>query len=150
MSIATVKNQLASMQAAISGIKHAFAQAPATISPADAPLFINLTGAGSADYAQQGDFSRVMTRFYTMRLYVLPATQGIPGEGERQVEPLIAATYAYFNARPSLGNLVARSFIIRDTGVTRMMFEEGGIPWIGCDFTLSVEEYESIMFAPGE
>lgn len=150
MSIATVKAKLATMQAAISGVKHAFAQAPSTISPADAPLFVNLTGAGAANYAALGDYHRDMTRIYTMRLYVLPVALGIPGEGERQVEPLIAAVYDYFNARPSLGGIVVVSYITRDTGVTRLAFEEGGAPWIGTDFVLTVEEYEDITFAPSE
>lgn len=152
MSIQSVKTQLKSLQEQIPGIAHAFAQAPAALNETDMPLFINLSGRGTPDYVGAGDFHNLMTRIYTMRLYVLPVALGIPGEGEREVEPLIQAVYDFFSARPALGGLenIYNAYLVGDSGVSPLQFQAGGKTYIGCDFTLQVKELLEFTYAQGE
>lgn len=150
MSILTVPPQLAVLQKQISGIKHAWAEAPNGLNASDLPAFVNFANAGKPDYAQLGDGQYVMTRLYTMRLYVLTVGSGIAGEGERLVKPLIENTYNHFVPRPSLGGTVHLAYIIQDSGPSRLEFQMGGQLYIGVDFTIQVSEIVEYKFARGE
>jgi hypothetical protein len=152
MSFLSVKTRLALLQEYIPVIRKEYAQAPEMINVSDMPLFINLTGRGNPDYVSEGDFHNLETRIYSMRLYVLPVALGIPGEGERLVEPLIETINTFFSARPSLGGLenIFTAYLIGDSGIIQLPYQAGGDLYIGCDFTLQVKELLEFSYAKGE
>ena len=152
MTVATIKTKLAALQATISGVTHAFAQAPADLNTADMPAFCNFTGQATDDYQAGGDEVDVVTRTYNMRLYVLPAVDGLPGEAERLCEPLIDAVRLFFSAHLQLGGLqgVQSALITGDSGVARLVFNDPSQPIYGVEFKLAVTEYIGFTYADNE
>lgn len=154
MSVTTVKAQLVTLQAqvldshgavlsGIPGVIHAFAEAPGTLNRSDMPCFVNFTGPATQDWAGLGDEMDIEARVYLMRLYVLPAADGTPGEAERLCEPFFSRVRDYFAARPQLGNLtgIQAAYVIGDSGVAPLKFNDPNQPILGIEFKLQVQEY---------
>lgn len=158
MDISAIKTRLAEIQAAISNIKRAYANAPFSIPEGDLPLFINFTGPSQNDYDIYGDGEINETRDFLMRLYVAPIEQGLSGEAEKAVEPFFPLVYAAFGARPGLSSAttghtspldgVKYSFIVSDGGISVLPF--AGANYIGAEFKLRVQAVQSYTYAPGE
>ena len=151
MSVATVKAQLAVLQAQITDVKRAFAQGPLSLPLTDVPLFCNYTGAATHDWRILGAERDRETRLYLMRLYVCTAQDGIGGEAERRCEPFFPLVRDYFAARPSLGRLngVEVATLLGDSGVMNPMLYAGE-QFIGIEFRLQVVEHVNVVFAANE
>ena len=137
------------MQRLISGVKHAYEQAPTSLDTAQLPAFINLTGPGNDDWAGLGDGQEQNTRIYVMRLYILPVSSGIPGEVERLCEPFFESVRLYFAQRPTLGGLarVQSAYILSDSGVVKLPFKSADPEFLGTEFRLQVTEVISFNYA---
>lgn len=148
MSVETVKDQLAVLQAAIPGVRRAYAQLPRTaLVDADLPLFLNFARETTYDWSNIGHDMQRDIRLYIMQLYVLPAQLGIEGEAENLVEPWIKTVVDYFRARPKLGQLqyVQEAWIEGDSGPRQ--FARADIPYWGVEFRLRVTEYYPRTYA---
>ncbi|MCL4863861.1 MAG: hypothetical protein KJZ93_30925 [Caldilineaceae bacterium] len=153
MSVATVKARLALIQKnRITGVKRSFAQGPNIINTGDMPLFINLTKPAQHNWEILGDDLDQETRLYLMRLYVLPAGNGIPGEAERLCEPFFDRVRDVFAGRPSLEGLagVQQAVLLGDSGVTLMDYPVGNFAYWGIEFKLQVTEYIEVIYAANE
>jgi hypothetical protein len=142
MSIETVRTQLATLQASISGVKRAFEQLPrGAIVDADLPLFLNFARNAIYDWSILGADTNQSTRIYLMRLLVMPQQSGIDGEGESAVEPFIKTVVDYFASRPQLGRLsgVQNAIIVGDSGPQQFVWFD--IPYWSVEFQLRVVEY---------
>jgi hypothetical protein len=151
MSVATVKAQLALLQASITGITSAFAQAPISLPENGFPCFVNLARAASIDSTPLGHADRVVEgREYLMRLYVAPLLEGTDAEAEGKCEPFFPLVRDFFLARPSLGGLtyVQRAWPLGDSGVVPLRYAMNS--YIGIEFRLQVWEYVDISYAATE
>lgn len=152
MTVATIKPRLAVIQAGITGVKRAFAQAPGSLPPGDLPLFANFTGAARHNWQIIGHDQDLETRNYLMRLYVRPVGQGIDGEAERLCEPFFVSVRDAFASRPGLGLGVAGSHLagvqqavfLGDSGVSVLRYS--GQDFIGIEFRLEVNEYVEVNY----
>jgi hypothetical protein len=157
-SITDVKTRLSEIQAAISGVRKAFVDAPPSIVEADLPLCMNFSGPATNDYEIFGDGEALQARDYTMRLYVTPIQAGESGEAEKAVEGFLPLVYGAFFSRPGLSSATAghtsplagvvNSFILSDSGVTVLPF--AGASFLGIEFKLRVRENISFTYANGE
>lgn len=158
MDITAVKTRLSEIQAAITGVKRAYLNAPLSIPESDLPLFINYTGQAQNDYELYGDGEINEAREFIMRLYVAPIQAGISGEAEAKVEPFFPLVYAAFGARPGLSSAttghtsplagIKFAFIMADGGVSVLQF--AGESFIGAEFRIRVTDIQSYTLAQGE
>jgi hypothetical protein len=157
MSISTVRARLKTLQLAIPGISHSYAQLPkGMIKTSELPLFLNFARDSKYDYETFGSDDMGITRTFLMWLMVKPAAEGEEGEGESLVEPWIPIVTNFFNGRPSLGNLVGVQIarLTGDSGPKRMVWPgtpnaPQGVYW-GAEFRLNVTEIVPINFAANE
>ena len=152
MSVATVKTHLALLQEQIPGILTAYHDAPASIDGANAPLFVNFAGPATYDLVSLGEQYDLEKRQYNMRLYAIPAGQGGPGDAENLCEGFFPAVRDFFLARPSLGGLqnVIKSYLLNDTGIVNMLYNDRETSWYGIEFRLMVWEYIQVNYAQNE
>jgi hypothetical protein len=158
MDITAVKTRLTEIQAAITGVKRAYVNAPMSIPEEDLPLFMNYTGPAANDYDLYGDGEINEAREFVMRLYVAPIQSGLSGEAEAKVEPFFPLVYAAFAARPGLSSAVTGhtsplagikfAFITADGGVSVLPFAGGN--FIGAEFRIRVTDIQSYTLAQGE
>lgn len=158
LAISTVKTRLSEIQAAISGVKRAYVDAPMSLAEADLPLFCTFLGPATVDYEQFGDGEALGMRDYLMRLYVTPVQSGEDGEAEKAVETFVASVYAAFQARPGLSSATAghtsplegveMARLISDNGAAVLPF--AGVNFLGIEFRLRVWEIASYTLASGE
>ena len=150
MSADTVLPQLELLQTQIAGINRAFADAPNSITVADAPLFINLPAEGDYDDDVYGDETYQETDTYRMILYVAPRGSGISGEVVNKTRPFLKLVKDFFVARPQLGGLtgVQKAKVTGHGGIVALKF--GDDDWVGVEFKLSVIEATPFEYAPGE
>ncbi len=151
-TLSDIKTRLAAVQATISGVKRAYANAPASLPPDQLPVFLNFTGP-----CQMQKFSDSLAherREFIMRLYVKPKGAGVDGEAEKAVEPYLARVRDAFLGRPmlSLGTILAPAMDyiepcewLGDSGVMILLFAEEG--FIGAEFRLAVKTFVPIAFA---
>jgi hypothetical protein len=147
MPPATVKPALVVLQETITGIKHAFADAPNSLHEADAPAFLNLEGPVEYDWQIYGRETVQEKRNYRMILYIGMRGSGLPGEVSRKATPLFSAVMLMFAAHPQLGGVkgVQEALITGDGGLVGIKFQEDD--WIGIEFTLHVVEAVPYTFA---
>lgn len=150
MSVVTVKSRLARIQAAIAGVRRAYAQAPLSLPDSDLPAFVNFTGAATHESRVGGADVDAETRQYLMRLYVRKSGQGIEGEAERLCEPYFDLVRDAFMARPGLEQLdhVQLARLLGDSGVSALSY--AGEMYIGIEFRLQVMELLSVTYADGD
>ena len=136
MSISQVKAAIADVLETVSGIKRIYQTAPNSLPPADLPAAVIYTGA--AQYVERGYDVNGEVRTYALRLYVLPAQNGIPGEAEALCEPFFAAVGAAFAPGARLGRLagILEARLTGDQGVS--VLDLGGVPYVGIAFQLEV------------
>ena len=150
MSVETVKARLATIQAGITGVRRAYAEVPNSITAADMPLFVTLTGPANHDWQALGSDQDKEQRTYRMRLFVMPLGQGYPGEGENAAEPFFTRVRDTFSARPGLEGLtgVQSATLIGDSGLVVLDFQEQ--QYWGIEFELQVVEYVEVTYAEGD
>jgi len=146
MSVATVKARLASIEESITDVKRAHAQPPAALPAADLPAMVNFAGAAEHDWRILGSDSDQETRQYTLRLYIAPVGQGVPGEMERLCEPFFSSVRDTFAARPALEQLIGviQATLLGDSGPVVMAY--GKLQYIGIEFRLQVVELIGRMY----
>lgn len=147
MSVVTVKTRLATIQAAITGVKRAYAQAPLSLPDSDLPCFVNFTGAATHESRVGGADVDAETRQYLMRLFIKKSGQGIDGEAERLCEPFFDLVRDTFMARPGLEQLnsVQLARLLGDSGVNALVY--AGEQYIGIEFRLQVMELLRVTYA---
>lgn len=159
-TLSEIKTRLALIQPAISGVEQAYAEGPKALVPANMPLFVNLLGPTQADHKALGAEANLRANTILMRLYVCPIQQGLDGEAERLVEPLIPLVWACFDARPGLGTYglsisdlvplagVRGAHILSDSGIRSLVY--AGTPYLGVEFRLNVIQIVEVSYAPYE
>ena len=137
MSITTIKAQIASIASDITGVQRAYAQAPNSLPPADLPAVVVYTG--PSQYTERGYEITGEVRAFKVRLYVLPAQNGIPGEAEAACEPFFARFREAFPPGARLGRLgeVLQARLTGDQGVSVISLV-GGSVYVGIEFNLEV------------
>lgn len=150
MSADTVLPQLALLQAQITGVKRAYADAPNSISAADAPLFVNLPADAEWDDDVYGAEIYQETGNYRMILYVAPRGSGMPGEVVNKTRPFLKRVKDFFVARPKLDALagVQAAKVTGHGGIVGLKY--GDDDWVGVEFRLSVVEISNYTFADHE
>jgi hypothetical protein len=156
MSIDTVTTQLATIQAAITGITKAYAfdETPNSLTPAVLPCFTNIPG--TAEFAVPpgtpwGDGVAAETRRYEMWLWICPASS--PVDVKRQasaVQGHIENVKAAFYGRPQLEGLqgVFRARLVSDTGPA--VQEYGGTEYVCVGFVEEITFLEQVTYATGD
>jgi hypothetical protein len=147
-----LKTRLAAIAATVSGLRRAYAEAPASLAPGDLPIFIPFVGPVSA-FGRISDQLAEETRTYNLRLYVKPVQAGYDGEAERAVEPFLTSLRDAFLAHPALGLGSASSQIpfiesmtwLGDGGIVVLPF--AGENFLGAEFRLSVKAIVQITLA---
>ncbi len=150
-TVATIKAQLAVLQAAIPNVKRAYADIPrGPINDADLPLFINFARDAENDWTMIGSDIGLENRRYLMQLLVMPAQDGISGESESLTEAWLQTVNDYFAARPQLGlqSGVQRAYIEGDSG-PRLYSWANGLYW-NIEFRLRVVTYHPRTYASNE
>lgn len=156
-AIATIKTRLAEIQATITGVKRAYAQAPASLPPGDLPCFINFVGPATHDWSELGYGNGQETRLYLMRLYVKPILAGIDGEAERACEPFFELVRDKFSGRRGLGMgtstklplaEIQQAILLGDNGIVVLPY--AGDEFIGIEFRLQVDQDIAIVPVPYE
>lgn len=138
-TITQVKTAIAAVLAGVADIKRVYANAPNSLPPADLPAAVIYTG--QAVYAERGyNINDGDVRQYKIRLYVLPAQQGIPGEADALCEPFFTSVRAAFSPGDRLGRLsgILEAFMLGDQGVVVMPL--GGSMYVGVEFNLEVTQ----------
>ena len=149
MSVTTVLAQLALLQAQITGVKVAYAEAPNSVVAANMPLFITIPGEAEDDWVSAGSDSDLETRTYRMLLIVAPRGAGIPGEALALCNPFFDRVRDFFAARPALGlDSVHSATYLGDSGTTNIVYQD--VPQVGIEFRLRIVEYLQRTYAVGE
>lgn len=152
MSVSTVKARFADMLKTITGLQ-AYTNAPETLG--DVPAFIILTGnaapAPNFPTAQGGVGVMMSRREYTLRLYVKPRGQGLPGEGEDACNVWLTTIPPFLLARrrmayPSVAGLadVFEFEYLGDSGVLVAPF--AGQDFYAIDYRVAVTE--AVRYTP--
>ncbi|HNT77559.1 MAG TPA: hypothetical protein PKH77_21295 [Anaerolineae bacterium] len=134
-----IKTALATVLAAITGVRRVYTTAPNSLPPSDLPAWVIYTG--PATYAVRGyGIYDGETRRYTLRLYVLPLQEGIPGEAEAACEPFFTRVRAALDPDNRLNQLVGilELTLLGDQGVS--VLNLGGSAYLGIEFTLEVTQ----------
>lgn len=137
MSVQTVKAKLAEIEAAITGITRAYAQAPHALTTADLPAVVNFLGAAEYDFLTVGKVTREK-RTYLVRVYVAPVSSGAAYEAEKLCEPFFARLRDALGNAHTLAGLVSDARLTADGGV--QVFGHGNVDYIGIEFRLLVTE----------
>lgn len=155
MSITTIKERLAEIQAEIEGVKRAYANGPKTLPVADLPCFVNFTGPATDDWRSLGADYDQESRLYIMRLYVAPAQQGIDGQAEAACEPFFPLVRDLFASRPGLGTgsvdtqlAGVEAIYLGDQGVSILLY--AGVEYVGLECRLQVTELVDRSYDDGE
>lgn len=138
MSVSTVRAAIAQVAGSISGVKRAFAYAPASLVATDLPVAVVFTG--PATYLERGYGVEGETREYLLRLYVAAVQQGLSGDAESLCIPFFAAVRAAFPPGARLGRLsgVLEARLTGDQGVSILPFLNQ--PYLGIEFRVEVTE----------
>ena len=137
MSISTIKTRIANITGNITGVQRTYTQAPNSLPPADLPAVVVYIG--PSQYTERGDEIAGEVRAFKVRLYVLPAQNGIPGEAEAACEPFFARFREAFPPGARLERLgeVLQARLTGDQGVSVMPLV-GGSVYVGIEFNLEV------------
>lgn len=151
MSVDTIRQQLATLEALIAGVNRAYDTLPrGPIVEADLPLFLNFVRDATYDWRMLGASDNIEIRQYILWLLVMPIQLAAPGEGEEKAMPFIKTVMDYFKARPQLGGTaqIQNAIITGDSGPKQL-------PWAdtyywGIEFRLQVTEYQLRAYAADE
>jgi hypothetical protein len=141
VSVETVRQALADIQASLASVKRSYVYGPATLPPGDLPCFVNFTSIATFDWVTLGsDFNRE-TRIYLMRLFVRQVGQGIDGEAEELCSSFFPEIRDLFASRPSLGEVpnIMASTLLGDSGISVLAY--AGEQFIGIEWRISLDEY---------
>jgi len=145
MTVGTVLDKLATIQATITGITKAYGHddLPNSLKTAQLPAFINLPGAATSEDVF-GQAAEVETRTYRMLLYVTPIER--PSDiatRMNRVEPFFDRVKDKFRSYALLDSLTDVIFTstVDDIGLTAM--EYAGVLYAGVEFTLDVMEQKA-------
>ncbi len=146
MSVTTVTARLAEILLDIPGIERADAARPKSISPADLPAFMVLTGDAQNDENRSTDDFIYSVRTYRLALLVKPWPTGLEFEAEEAVRPFIDLVNDTFMSRPGLENPkgqnsldgVLITWLSGDSGI--LSIELNRIDYAGVEWQLRVEE----------
>ena len=136
VTITEVKAAIVDVLDTIDGLERNEYRVPRSITRADLPLGLVLTGPATYDAVGTGTDVDLPTRTYRIRIYVAQIAQGADGEIEALVEPFFVSVPAAFRVDPRLDHTVLRATILRDSGVKTLPF--AGQEYIGTEFDLEV------------
>jgi hypothetical protein len=156
-SIDAVTAQLATLEAAITGVTKAYAfdETPNVLVADLLPCFTNVPGA--AEYedlsATMGDGVGAEVREYEAWLWYAPVQS--PPDALRHaagLQALIEDVKVYFFGRPYLGGLqfVLRARLVSDTGPVISPYAQGGTEYSAVGFRLVVEYLTQITYGDGD
>jgi hypothetical protein len=147
VSVTTVREQLAVIEAGITGVEIAYDLPPASLTTV--PAFTNWTQEVSFESFGQNEIIRE-TRVYLLRLYVKERGTGISGEGESVCRPFFDAVRDAFAGRPMLGGLagVRRAKLLSGTGPVAREF--AGQLYHAIEWRLEVLEDSPVTFLDGD
>lgn len=135
MSIQAIITQVVVIQAAITNIKQAHDNPPATINAF--PCFVNFMAPAEVNYTP----SRRETRhIIKMQLYY---SKQVTPEAEKQLRPFIVLVLDAFDQKLQLNATCAYSMV---TGYEPGILTYGGHQYVGISFTLLAVEHESRTF----
>ena len=137
MSIQSIITQVASLEATVSGVKHAYDTADSTIN--EFPAFINFPESGVIN--RTPNLRKTIHRI-KMLLYV---TDSVLASAEAELRPYLVATLDVFDTHLSLNSSAASSQIV---GYKYGVLEYGGQKYLGISFDLDVTEWIPFSFAP--
>lgn len=154
MTIADVKERLASIVLETPGIKRAYACAPQSLPDSDLPLVVIFTGVSI--WSTISDGLAEETRTYLIRLYVAPIQSGYDGEAERRVEPYLDTLRAAILKHPHLGNSLTGETLpgVRecvyngDTGIAVLPY--AGQNYLGAELRVNVSTFVTYDIASYE
>jgi hypothetical protein len=154
-TVNTIKNRLADIAKTVSGIKRAYAEAPASLPESDFPAFIPFVGPVTA-FEYVGEAYAYETRTYNLRLYVKPVQAGYSGEAEKAVEPFLTSVRDVFLSHPEFGLGVYDTQIpyvepakwLGDGGIVVLPF--AGANYLGVEFRISAKVFIEIAIANHE
>ena len=136
MSLQTIITQVATLEAAITGIKRAHDNTPDSLN--ELPAFVNIPA--SADI-ERDPHVRITTHLIKMELFVLRHTS--LQSAETKLRPFVALTLDKFDANLTLGTTCWSSWIVHyDYGVLTF----GGQQYLGIVFDLKAIEREAVTF----
>lgn len=149
-----IRQRLADIQAAVSGVKRAYTRAPQALADSDLPAFCTFAGPATVAILSEGLAEE--TRTWLMRLYVKPILSGIDGEAEKAVEPFLLSVRNAFLAHPLLGNgtkdsalpFVEKAVWLGDSGVQVIGF--AGQQYLGVEYRLNLTMVVPIQIAKYE
>lgn len=149
-----VRQQLATIQRSISGIRRAYIFAPQSIPDSDLPLFCTFTGSASCAPLSETLFEE--TRIWIMRLYVKPMQAGYDGEAEKAVDEFLVSVRDTFLSHPLLGNgvedstlpFVKKAVWLGDNGIQVLSY--AGQNYLGAEFRLNITTIVPVTIAKYE
>lgn len=147
MTVETVTDQLATIEAAITGITKAYSldEIPNKLSAAVLPAIINVPG--KALYERRGDRLAAEIRNYRAILYVAPLESPVDfWRKANTAEPLFAAIRNALLARMTLESIsnVEDCELTEDTGLIPIV--DFGMTYVGVEFTVRVTELVRVTY----
>ncbi len=144
---------LAAVEAAIAGIKHAYAEPP-DAPPTDLPAFVNLPGASSDTWIYSDDEGAESNegRAWECRLFVAPRGAATLGEISRRCLPFYDSVRNAFEGAQSI-NSTAGVLRVNYQGDNGLMFNRltyAGQGYSGIVFRVTVTTHVRIPYAVGQ
>lgn len=154
MSVTTTLTRIAAMCRLISGIRTAFDNIPRTLDDSELPAIVIYPGAVVYDTDSQGDEIVVMSRRYTITLYLDRAGFGSEAQNQTAIVPFFEGIADYFLARPGLElagasnpqDVSYNARLISDSGFQILAYPLSGMPYAAIEFILEVSDVRSISY----
>ena len=128
--------ELATIQGAITGVKHAFAEAPESLG--DVPAFLNFPSGGVPTRIVSG---RQIVHTIRMQLFV---TRNVLPQAEKELRPYLKLTMDAFDHNLRLNGKASTSMITR---YTYGRLEYAKVEYLGISFDIDVKTLEPFDFS---
>ncbi len=141
-TIDQIRQRLAEIQAAVSGVKRAYTRAPQALADSDLPAFCTFAGGSVINPISETLIEE--TRTWLMRLYVKPILSGIDGEAEKAAEEFLIQVRNTFLSHPQLGkgtkdavlSFVEKVVWLGDNGIQILPY--AGQNYLGVEFRVNI------------
>ena len=139
MSLAAIITQMATIEAAITGIKHAYDNPDEAIN--EPPCFVNVPDGPPVVLRSPGSVRQTTHRIKALCLVV---RGGSITTADKELRPYLEATFSAFDAKITLNGACAHSRIV---SAKYGEISWGGQPYLGWSFELEVMERNIVTMA---
>lgn len=149
MDVDLIKTRLVEIEEPLS--IRGYLRAPHDIAQTDLPVALHYIRGADHSQEDKGQLIDVEEREVIIRVLVVPIQEGISGEAEETVEPLINLMNQALLSRPSLTTPTSptpmpglqRMRLVRDSGIVTIPYPDQTTLYLGVEFTLRLLLYSN-------